>query len=593
MDNSWGFNPHKASSINVEMDSPLTNPGSGSNADDIVFGFQVKGGEWTAVRLFMDNTGDYIATITPACDDTPPYTENLRAGDLETYLDTNFDYTRRCTLELNPCGTGTIPPRASAMLPPGQLNQFPVRFAIENYPGEYALIKYKGQILQTCGINAGFATNSGFQVYFATLRNNDDISVEYFKLQYFYDVTHDPTMEPTAEPTLEPIPKPPTSVPTTKQPRFLPPERPSQSPSQKPSKLPTKSSSTAPSETTDNSSASPSKNPTSVPTPNRSPSGSPASPSPKATDMPTDSESPSKAPSPATSSQPTATVSSKSTTKSLSTAPTSDPTNALTNTSSRSPSSSPTTVAVRVKNDTDAEVSSDLGKTGEEDISSNIAYMITGIVVALLILCTVSCLVRKCQNKLQNAKQQGLSLQMKDTELGRVVQKSGKHVNHNAKQHSEYETDKRDDESNSIQYKDESQENVEEGIDEGENEDMYVQMETTNRNQNIDINNAQNDEIEDLFQPGPSTEGHIEQMNDDELSQWLKEVVKLPQYYDTFVKNGIDSLELMAQLESKENLNDLGITQTGHQIIIMNCVRKLDINDPNKLSRRKETDYID
>ena len=87
------------------------------------------------------------------------------------------------------------------MLPLGQNNSFPVRFTIENYPGEYILIKYQGKILQICGINGGFETNTGFQIYFATARAGDDISVEHFKFQYYYNSTYNPTIQPTMQPT--------------------------------------------------------------------------------------------------------------------------------------------------------------------------------------------------------------------------------------------------------------------------------------------------------------------------------------------------------------------------------------------------------
>ena len=57
LDSSWGFNPHKPSSISVEIYSPTTpNSNDPLSFDDIVIGFQVKGrNKWAAVRLYMDN----------------------------------------------------------------------------------------------------------------------------------------------------------------------------------------------------------------------------------------------------------------------------------------------------------------------------------------------------------------------------------------------------------------------------------------------------------------------------------------------------------------------------------------------------------
>ena len=85
----------------------------------------------------------------------------------------------------------------------------------------------------------------------------------------------------------------------------------------------------------------------------------------------------------------------------------------------------------------------------------------------------------------------------------------------------------------------------------------------------------QSEDVEELFKPGPSTEGDLETVND-ELTKWLKDVVELPQYYDTFKQNGLEELSFISKLESIDDLQHIGITMKGHQRIIMNAIRRLN-----------------
>ena len=66
----------------------------------------------------------------------------------------------------------------------------------------------------------------------------------------------------------------------------------------------------------------------------------------------------------------------------------------------------------------------------------------------------------------------------------------------------------------------------------------------------------------------------MEEVND-ELMSWLKDVVQLPQYYDTFKHNGLDTLQLISKLEGIDDLEHVGIKTKGHQSIIMNAIKRL------------------
>ena len=65
------------------------------------------------------------------------------------------------------------------------------------------------------------------------------------------------------------------------------------------------------------------------------------------------------------------------------------------------------------------------------------------------------------------------------------------------------------------------------------------------------------------------------------LKSWLVEKVKLPQYFDTFINNGIEDLET-ASILTMEGLKAMGIEIVGHQMKILNQVGKLRQDDANE-----------
>ena len=50
----------------------------------------------------------------------------------------------------------------------------------------------------------------------------------------------------------------------------------------------------------------------------------------------------------------------------------------------------------------------------------------------------------------------------------------------------------------------------------------------------------------------------------DEVYQWLRDHVGLSQYYDMFIDNGIDDMEIIADT-TMEDLNNLGYLKLGHR----------------------------
>ena len=61
----------------------------------------------------------------------------------------------------------------------------------------------------------------------------------------------------------------------------------------------------------------------------------------------------------------------------------------------------------------------------------------------------------------------------------------------------------------------------------------------------------------------------------EELKYWLSNIVELPDYYDLFIQNGYETLELVKEIEDKQKLRDIGIVYKGHQYVILAEIWKL------------------
>eukprot|EP01083_Nonionella_stella_P167904 565448_1 len=98
------------------------------------------------------------------------------------------------------------------------------------------------------------------------------------------------------------------------------------------------------------------------------------------------------------------------------------------------------------------------------------------------------------------------------------------------------------------------------------------------------------EEMEGKRTDGDDGEGY------DEVRHWLENTVKLGEYYENFVKNGMNDLDLIQTIEDKEDLEYLGITLKGHQIAIMRKIKQLkpgkeqDMNENVKRMIRETPD---
>ena len=59
------------------------------------------------------------------------------------------------------------------------------------------------------------------------------------------------------------------------------------------------------------------------------------------------------------------------------------------------------------------------------------------------------------------------------------------------------------------------------------------------------------------------------------LKIWINDVLKLPQYYQIFFDQGYDSCEMIKEIRFESELEEIGITNKKHQMIIMANIRRL------------------
>ena len=58
------------------------------------------------------------------------------------------------------------------------------------------------------------------------------------------------------------------------------------------------------------------------------------------------------------------------------------------------------------------------------------------------------------------------------------------------------------------------------------------------------------------------------------FKKWVVNTLKYPEYYELFVENGVDTLNV-AKLLTKSELKAIGINKSGHQLKIMECIQAL------------------
>eukprot|EP01084_Bolivina_argentea_P164024 285238_1 len=95
--------------------------------------------------------------------------------------------------------------------------------------------------------------------------------------------------------------------------------------------------------------------------------------------------------------------------------------------------------------------------------------------------------------------------------------------------------------------------------------------------------NSNTDKIDDLVKDVQfiknNISNNIKNENDttsehDKLRQWLTNTVKLPQYYQMFIDNGVNQLSVLELLDMK-SLTEIGVSKIGHRLKILHLIKQL------------------
>eukprot|EP01084_Bolivina_argentea_P016706 31225_1 len=119
-------------------------------------------------------------------------------------------------------------------------------------------------------------------------------------------------------------------------------------------------------------------------------------------------------------------------------------------------------------------------------------------------------------------------------------------------------------------------ENEGDNINNAKTEEMYDSVQSVQTKGFITDKGEKYEDINDDKTTINTTMGNENIENVDEVMEWLTVKVKLPQYYDLFVKNGLDSIKLITKVNDDKSLIDLGIQLKQHRIIIIKCIQQLN-----------------
>eukprot|EP01084_Bolivina_argentea_P035237 65371_1 len=113
--------------------------------------------------------------------------------------------------------------------------------------------------------------------------------------------------------------------------------------------------------------------------------------------------------------------------------------------------------------------------------------------------------------------------------------------------------------------------------------DIQLQMNEEQKNDNKDLK-KEVEEIKKNVQMLLGNKNNDNEMDKDkvEFKNWIEVKLKLPQYYDVFVKNGVETLNV-AKLLTNDELNEMGITKIGHKVQILKEIQQLQQQSDKQL----------
>jgi len=80
--------------------------------------------------------------------------------------------------------------------------------------------------------------------------------------------------------------------------------------------------------------------------------------------------------------------------------------------------------------------------------------------------------------------------------------------------------------------------------------------------------------------------------NTDAVKQWLLNEVKLPQYEQAFISNGYETMEIVKEIRSEDQLQEIGIESQQHQHIILSKIHVLRGEDSVHLAEKQLSEGV-
>ena len=563
LDSSWGFHSNQVSTLILEVNAD-TNTQIDYGYHDLVVAFTQSPytSSYFATRISMDLSDDH-AMYPDTSWTQPTYPSSYANGDVQAWIDCVCNgYDRWVKVTKN---TNTFDWYLPAEPVGSRSVTSPLTFTLENHPkANYMTYSYwnPGASSRSCGY-AALQGDKGMKVYFAGSWVYDSIDIASITVTLTYNITDNPTVIPTIDPTSNPTLDPTVTTHPTSDPTIIPTKQPSSLPSVLPSIDPTND---------------PTLDPTLYPTiqPSNIPSFSP-------------SKMPSFTPTEITSNP--------------SISPTMRPTN--------NPSDPQGNVEESTSFEENGGVDFNGNESEKQNNNDNTLYMVIGSIIGgFLLIVVVLCIVFTKRKKTAIMKQEQLakmnsisqssanSPQADGNKITEMVIKTDIDLNDNddgiydnvgSVDSNKIITPRSDANSMLNTTFDEN----EEGADDKETEKMYEVMVRQETAGNVVTNKGDNesdsdDEIDQIYdtkkietiQTPTNGDDNTKNGDDKELQEWLRSTVELPQYYDIFVQNGLDSLDLVKKIDD-DGLIALGVGLKGHRIILLKYMKELNVVEGN------------
>ena len=183
LNKSWGFDPLYPSMLNITISGFM--PVDQLQLIDLILSFSVNDAQYITTRIRMDNNDSN--EIYPACNNK--IISLLGIGSINDIVSSSVSSSSVSQTRVDKSLNGDNKIKWTPLSYPEYLNDFPITYTIYNDPINNMLyIMYTSNFnsfFQDC-LYSSFATNSGFDLYFALDDINQELYISSFDISYTY-----------------------------------------------------------------------------------------------------------------------------------------------------------------------------------------------------------------------------------------------------------------------------------------------------------------------------------------------------------------------------------------------------------------------